>query len=69
MRGDGGGNYELAFNLDGIVLSLSVSAVRDPVLHYKGTNLKSPPHTLKTVLRLAYQSVYPPSMIKSWPVA
>lgn len=39
MRGDGGGNYELAFNLDGIALSLSVSAVRDPVLHYKGTGL------------------------------
>ena len=39
MRGDGGGNYELAFNLDGIALSLSVSAARDPVLHYKGTGL------------------------------
>ena len=37
MRGDGGGNYELAFNLDGIALNLSVSAARDPVFHYKGT--------------------------------
>ena len=37
MRGDGAGNYTLAFNIDGIALNLSVSPAREPVMHYQGT--------------------------------
>ena len=39
MRGDGAGNFTLAFNVDGIALNLSVAPAREPVMHYQGTGL------------------------------
>ena len=39
MRGDGAGNYTLAFDLDGIALNLSVTPAREPVMHFQGTGL------------------------------
>ena len=39
MRGDGLGNYEVAFDLGGISLEARVTPSRGPVFHYKGTGL------------------------------
>ena len=39
MRGDGDGNYQLAFDIDAKAVSLSVSPARAAVLHYEGTGL------------------------------
>ena len=39
MRGDGNGNYELAFDLNGTAVELSVTSTQEAVLHYKGTGL------------------------------